>query len=52
MDDSIKNAVEFIGLQLKDFPDADKLKLIDEASQKFDLNPLQTDFLVNKFLSN
>jgi len=52
MNDSIKKAVEFIGLQLKDFPDSDKLKLIDDAAQKFDLNPLQTDFLVNKYLSD
>ncbi|MCL1911794.1 MAG: hypothetical protein FWG13_06285 [Leptospirales bacterium] len=50
MDDSIKKAVEFIGLELKNAPDINKLKLIDEAAQKFDLNPLQTEFLTNKFL--
>ena len=50
MDDSIKKAVEFIGLALKDAPGADKLKLIDVAAQKFNLNPLQTEFLTNKFL--
>ncbi|MDR3238151.1 MAG: hypothetical protein LBT84_06585 [Spirochaetia bacterium] len=52
MDDSIKKAVEFIGLELKGNPQADKLKLINEASQKFDLNPLQAEFLTNKFLAN
>ena len=50
MDDSIRKAVEFIGIVLKDEPDTDKLKLIDEAAQKFDLNPLQAEFLTNKFL--
>ncbi|MCL2026315.1 MAG: hypothetical protein FWG92_05880 [Leptospirales bacterium] len=46
----IKKAVEFIGLELKNAPDTCKLKLIEEASQKFDLDPLQTEFLTNKLL--
>lgn len=50
MDNSIQKAVEFIGRELKHTPDADKLKLIDDAAQKFNLNPLQTEFLTNKFL--
>ena len=50
MDSSIKKAVEFIGLVLLDAPDTNKLKLIEEAAQKFDLNPLQTEFLTNKIL--
>jgi hypothetical protein len=50
MDDSIKDAVKFIGSELKFNPEANKSELIDTAAQKFDLNPMQTDFLINKFL--
>lgn len=50
MDDSISKAVQYVGMILKENPSADKAKLIDEAAQKFDLNPLQTDFLTNKIL--
>ncbi len=50
MDNSLEDAIRFIGLELKDNPGADRAKLIDEASQKFDLTPVQTEFLVNKFV--
>ncbi len=50
MDDSIREAVKFIGGELKNNPGLDKIKLIDEASRKFDLNPMQTEFLTNKFV--
>ena len=50
MDDSIKGAVLFIGVELKENPVQNKNELIDRASKKFDLNPLQTEFLINKFL--
>jgi len=50
MDDSIKEAIRYIGIKLKDEPDTNKSHLIDEASQKFDLNPMQTEFLTNKYL--
>jgi len=50
MDDSIKDAVRYIGTMLKDNANIDKAKLIEEAAQKYDLNPLQTEFLTNKFL--
>lgn len=51
MDDSLKEAVKYISRELKENSDSDKLKLIDYASQKFDLNPMQTEFLLNKYIS-
>jgi len=42
----IKAAVKWIDEQLEARPDADRLKLVDEASRRFDLTPLDEDFLV------
>jgi hypothetical protein len=42
----IKQAVKWIDDQLTDKPGADRMKLVDEASRRFDLSPLDTDFLV------
>ena len=42
----IKQAVTWIDDRLTDEPRADRTKLIDEASRRFDLSPLDTDFLV------
>ncbi|HLC41832.1 MAG TPA: hypothetical protein VJO34_09435 [Methylomirabilota bacterium] len=42
----IKQAVKWIDEQLQDDPKADRLKLVDEASRRFDLNPLDADFLL------
>ncbi len=50
MDDSIRDAMKFISDSLKDDPKQDRLKLIDEASKQFDLNPLQEEFLTSHFL--
>lgn len=41
----IKQAVKWIDDQLVDNPRADRVKLVDEASRRFDLSPLDTDFL-------
>jgi hypothetical protein len=41
----IKQAVKWIDDQLHDDPKADRMKLIDQASRRFDLSPLDTDFL-------
>jgi hypothetical protein len=41
----IKAAVKWLDDQLADNPNADRTKLIDEASRRFDLTPLDTDFL-------
>jgi len=41
----VKQAVKWIDDQLHDNPGADRSKLVDEASRRFDLSPLQADFL-------
>jgi hypothetical protein len=41
----IKQAVQWIDDQLQDNPGADRVKLVDEASRRFDLSPLDADFL-------
>ena len=50
MDSSMENAIRFISAELQDRPDADRKKIINEASIKYDLNPLQTEFLINKYI--
>jgi hypothetical protein len=42
----IKQAVKWIDDQLTDKPGEDRMKLVDEAARRFDLSPLETDFLV------
>ncbi len=41
----IKQAVTWIDDQLRDNPAADRVTLVDEASRRFDLTPLDADFL-------
>ena len=41
----IKQAVKWIDDQLVDNSGADRVKLVDEASRRFDLSPLDADFL-------
>jgi hypothetical protein len=43
---AIKAAVRWIEEQLQDRPDADRVRLVGEASRRFDLTPLDEDFLV------
>lgn len=42
----LKQAVRWLDEQLADNPKADRLKLVDEASRRFDLSPLDGDFLL------
>ena len=42
----IKAAVRWIEEQLQDRPDANRVTLVDEASRRFDLTPLDEDFLL------
>jgi hypothetical protein len=42
----IKQAVKWIDEQLHDHPDADRTRLIDEAGRRFDLTPLDAEFLL------
>lgn len=41
----IRAAVQWIDEQLRERPGADTVTLIDEASRRFDLTPLDEDFL-------
>ena len=41
----IKQAVKWLEDQLQDNPGADRVKLVDEASRRCDLSPLDEDFL-------
>jgi hypothetical protein len=50
MDKSMEDAFRYISGELKANPKANKAKLIEEACQKFDLDPNQEDFLTNKFI--
>jgi hypothetical protein len=42
---AIKQAVRWLDQQLAEKPNADRLALIDEASRRFDLSPLDAEFL-------
>jgi len=45
-EEPIKRAVKWIDDQLLDDPRADRLKLVDQASRRFDLSPLDEEFLL------
>ena len=42
---SVQKALSWVAERLKQNPSANKAKLRDEASQKFDLNPRESDML-------
>jgi hypothetical protein len=41
----VKQAIKWLDGRLQDNPQADRAKLVDEASRRFDLSPLDADFL-------
>jgi hypothetical protein len=41
----LRQALKWIDDQLRDNPAADRARLVDEASLRFDLSPLDADFL-------
>ena len=41
----IKQAVRWLDDRLRDEPQADRLTLVDEASRRFDLSPMDAEFL-------
>jgi len=45
-DAPVKQAIKWIDEQLHADPRADRVKLVDRASQLFDLSPLDADFLL------
>ena len=42
----IKQAVSGLDDQLRDNPRADRMRLVDEAARRFDLSPLDAEFLL------
>jgi len=50
MDESLKEAVKYISSRIKENSNIDMLSLIEDTAKKFDLNPLQSEFLINKYL--
>ncbi len=52
MDSSLEEAIRYISSELKENPGADKSRLIEEACQKFDLDPMKSEFLVAKFFKD
>lgn len=47
----IKQAITWIDERLREKPGADRVKLVDQASQRFDLTPLDADFLFRHLAS-
>jgi len=42
---AVKQAVKWIDERLREQPSADRVRLVGEASRRFDLTPLDEDFL-------
>jgi hypothetical protein len=42
----IKQAIAWIDEKLREQPGSDRVKLVDEAGRRFDLTPLDADFLL------
>jgi len=46
----LTRALEWISQRIKENPSTNKVTLIDEASQRFDLNPKEGEFLFKQLL--
>jgi len=46
----MQEVIRFISGEIKSNPDIDRSKLVNDASQKFDLNPMQTEYLLSTYL--
>ena len=45
----IKAAIRWIDEQMRENPQGDRLRLIDEAGRRFDLTPMDQEFLFRHF---
>jgi hypothetical protein len=45
----VKAAIKWIDEQVRDNPGVDRVKLLEQAARRFDLSPLEEDFLVRHF---
>ena len=50
MKKSLEDVLRYISEELKRDPAQDKMKLINRASQKFDLDPADTQFLIEQYI--
>ncbi len=50
--ESLRRAVQWISEELKMNENQDKMKLLNEATMKFDLSPSEGEFLYNMYKSN
>ncbi|MBI2460199.1 MAG: hypothetical protein HYV61_01505 [Candidatus Rokubacteria bacterium] len=48
---SVRKALKWVNEQLEENPKADRTRLIDEACRRFDLTPLDADFLYRNIKS-
>jgi len=49
MEKGLRDAMKWINGELQDDPKANVNRLIDQASQQFNLTPLQADFLYREY---
>jgi len=49
MDSALKKAIEWIAAETKANPKSDRMALIDQASARFHLSPLQAEHLYRHF---
>ncbi len=47
--DSIRGALKWLSEKRREEPAAERMKLIDQAALRFDLTPLEVDFLANNW---
>ncbi len=47
---NLEEALRYISLELKHDPKINKTDLIEKAGKKYNLNPLETDFLFEKYI--
>ena len=50
MDKPLKEAIKYLSSLIEENQGFDMLHLIEDAAKKFNLNPLQCDFLIRKYL--
>lgn len=48
-DENIRQAVRWVSQQLTEHPEEGYMKWVNEAGPRFNLNPLQSDYLVKFF---
>jgi hypothetical protein len=48
--ESLRKAMRWLDERARDDPRSDRLKLVSEAASRFDLSPLEEDFLVSNWV--